>query len=172
MQLQLTGGAGRQNGFGLRSGSGCGSRCGRGGGFLRRRDLALDANYDHERDQADEHDDHLHFLRQRACQLMALLQRFNPYLAGAVLDGTAGRFAEIDIQLFADSAKDVEIFLLNENLQVKRLSFLDVLKEQTDGQAENEDERFDGDFALMTGEVARLLDDLLGALGGEQPRAE
>ncbi len=63
-------------------------------------------------------------------------------------------------------------FLLNENLQVKRLSFLDVLKEQTDGQAENEDERFDGDFALMTGEVARLLDDLLGALGGEQPRAE
>jgi recombination associated protein RdgC len=63
-------------------------------------------------------------------------------------------------------------FLLNENLQVKRLSFLDVLKEQTDGQAENEDERFDGDFALMTGEVTRLLDDLLGALGGEQPRAE
>ena len=63
-------------------------------------------------------------------------------------------------------------FLLNENLQLKRLTFLDVLKEQADGQAENEDERFDGDFALMTGEVAHLLDDLLGALGGEQVRAE
>ena len=58
-------------------------------------------------------------------------------------------------------------FLLNENLQIKRLSFLDILKEQADGQAENEEERFDIDFTLMTGEVARLLDDLLEALGGE-----
>lgn len=63
-------------------------------------------------------------------------------------------------------------FLLNENLQIKRLTFLDILKEQADGQAENEDERFDLDYTLMTGEVARLLDDLLGALGGEQQRAE
>ena len=44
---------------------------------------------------------------------MIRLQRFNPYLTGSVLDGTAGRHAEIDIQLFTDSAKDVEIFLLN-----------------------------------------------------------
>ena len=58
-------------------------------------------------------------------------------------------------------------FLLNENLQIKRLSFLDLLKEQADGQAENEDERFDIDFTLMTGEVAQLLNDLLEALGGE-----
>jgi len=58
-------------------------------------------------------------------------------------------------------------FVLNENLQIKRLTFLDILKEQADGQAENEDERFDLDFTLMTGEVARLLDDLLEALGGE-----
>jgi recombination associated protein RdgC len=58
-------------------------------------------------------------------------------------------------------------FLLNENLQIKRLGFLDILKEQSDEQAENEDERFDIDFTLMTGEVARLLDDLLEALGGE-----
>ena len=58
-------------------------------------------------------------------------------------------------------------FLLDEKLQLKRLSFLDILKEQADGQAENEEERFDIDFTLMTGEVARLLDDLLEALGGE-----
>ena len=58
-------------------------------------------------------------------------------------------------------------FVLNEKLQLKRLSFLDILKEQADGQAENADERFDIDFTLMTGEVARLLDDLLEALGGE-----
>jgi recombination associated protein RdgC len=62
-------------------------------------------------------------------------------------------------------------FLLNENLQIKRLSFLDILKEAADGQAENQDERFDLDFTLMTGEVARLLDDLLEALGGELANA-
>jgi hypothetical protein len=33
-----------------------------------------------------------------------------------VLDGTAGRYADIDIQLFPDSAKDVEIFLLNRRI--------------------------------------------------------
>ena len=47
------------------------------------------------------------------------------------------------------------------------MSFLDLLKEQADSQAENEDERFDIDFTLMTGEVAQLLNDLLEALGGE-----
>ena len=61
-------------------------------------------------------------------------------------------------------------FLLNENLEIKRLAFLDILKEEADGQAENEDERFDIDFTLMTGEVARLLDDLIAALGGEQEK--
>jgi recombination associated protein RdgC len=59
-------------------------------------------------------------------------------------------------------------FVLDDKLQLKRLAFLDILKESTDGQAENEEERFDLDFALMTGELARLLDDLLAALGGEQ----
>ncbi|MEI7430752.1 MAG: recombination-associated protein RdgC [Betaproteobacteria bacterium] len=58
-------------------------------------------------------------------------------------------------------------FQLNEKLQIKRLSFLDILKEQADGQSENADERFDIDFTLMTGEVAHLLKDLLEALGGE-----
>ena len=57
-----------------------------------------------------------HLLRA-AARLMATLQHFNPYLTGAVLDGTAGRYTEIDIQLFPDSAKDVEIFLLNERME-------------------------------------------------------
>lgn len=61
-------------------------------------------------------------------------------------------------------------FVLDEKLQVKRLAFLDILKEETDGQADNEDERFDLDFALMTGELARMLADLVAALGGEPER--
>ncbi|MFZ4537344.1 hypothetical protein [Propionivibrio sp.] len=56
------------------------------------------------------------YLRQKAAEIMTIMQRFNPYLTGPVLDGTAGRYAEIDIQLFTDSAKDVEIFLLNQRI--------------------------------------------------------
>lgn len=55
-------------------------------------------------------------LRQKAVEIMAIMQQFKPYLTGSVLDGSAGRYAEIDIQLFADSAKDVEIFLLNQRI--------------------------------------------------------
>ena len=55
-------------------------------------------------------------LRRKAVEMMAITQQFNPYLTGSVLDGSAGRYAEIDIQLFADSAKDVEIFLLNQQI--------------------------------------------------------
>ena len=62
-------------------------------------------------------------------------------------------------------------FILNDLLQIKRLAFLDILKEQAEGQGENEDERFDIDFTLMSGEVAQLLDDLLAALGGEATAA-
>ena len=55
-------------------------------------------------------------LRRKAAEIMAIMQQFTPYLSGSVLDGTAGRYAEIDIQLFVDSAKDVEIFLLNRQI--------------------------------------------------------
>ena len=58
-------------------------------------------------------------------------------------------------------------FLLDDKLQLKRLDFLDILKEEAEKQAENEEERFDIDFTLMTGELAHLFDDLLNALGGE-----
>lgn len=55
-------------------------------------------------------------LRSEALRVMQLLERFNPHLAGAVLDGTAGRYADTEIHLFADSLKDVELFLLNKNI--------------------------------------------------------
>ena len=66
--------------------------------------------------QEDEQIGRIDYLRQKAVEIMAIMQRFNPYLSGSVLDGTAGRYAEIDIQLFTDSAKDVEIFLLNSKI--------------------------------------------------------
>lgn len=66
----------------------------------------------HQEDQPE----NLRQLRMDALTVMRLLERFNPHLTGPVLDGTAGRYAEIDIQLFADSLKDVEIFLLNNQI--------------------------------------------------------
>ncbi len=58
-------------------------------------------------------------------------------------------------------------FLFNEKMQIKRVAFLDILKEAAEGEADNADEGFDLDFTLMAGEVARLLADLVAALGGE-----
>ena len=67
--------------------------------------------------QDEEQQQRIDRLRRLAHRIMLLVQGFNPYLTGAVLDGTAGRHAEIDIQLFTDSAKDVEIFLLNQRIE-------------------------------------------------------
>jgi hypothetical protein len=53
-------------------------------------------------------------LRKLALQIMQELAQFSPYLTGAVLNGTAGEHSDIHLQLFTESAKDVEIFLLNK----------------------------------------------------------
>lgn len=66
--------------------------------------------------QQQEQQERLRELRQKALQAMALLPDFHPYLSGSVLDGTAGRFAEVDILLYPDSAKEVEIFLLGRQI--------------------------------------------------------
>lgn len=66
--------------------------------------------------QDEEHAALLHSLRETALELMELLADFRPYLTGSVLDGSAGEHSNIDILLFADSAKEVEIFLLNHDI--------------------------------------------------------
>jgi len=60
--------------------------------------------------------ENLHDLRKNALFTMQLLESFNPYLTGAVLDGTAGLGSETHIHLFADSLKEVEMFLLNQQI--------------------------------------------------------
>lgn len=66
--------------------------------------------------QPAEHPERIAELRRIALDAMRELQSFNPYLTGAVLTGLAGRYAEIDLQLFPESAKDVEIFLIDRDL--------------------------------------------------------
>ena len=55
-------------------------------------------------------------LRKLALNVMEELAQFSPYLTGAVLNGTAGEHSDIHLQLFTDSPKDVQIFLLNKNV--------------------------------------------------------
>lgn len=58
-------------------------------------------------------------------------------------------------------------FVLTEGLTLKRVAPLDVIKESEGSTAENDDERFDSDFALMTGELHHMITDLVAALGGK-----
>src|SRR5579872_3451099 len=66
--------------------------------------------------QADEQRERLRHLRQCARDMMELLARFDPHLCGAVLSGSAGKYADIELLLFTDSMKDVEMFLLDRHI--------------------------------------------------------
>lgn len=55
-------------------------------------------------------------------------------------------------------------FTLTESLAIKGIKPLEVMQESREG---NDDERFDSDMALMTGEFNKMLTDLVEALGGE-----
>ena len=65
---------------------------------------------------ADSQPAELASLRRTALRLMQRLQAFDPHLVGAVLNGTATSHSCIRLNLYTDSAKDVEIFLLNEGV--------------------------------------------------------
>ena len=64
--------------------------------------------------------------------------------------------------------KDRISFVLTDQMQVKRVTFLDILKQESDAAVADENEQFDIDFALMAGELSLFLADLTAALGGEK----
>jgi len=78
---------------------------------------------------------------------------------------TAGK----EVTRLAMTWSDKVSFVLHDNLQVKRVVALDILKDQADGS--DQEDMFDTDFAIMTGELQKLLADLIGALGGESASA-
>jgi recombination associated protein RdgC len=64
-------------------------------------------------------------------------------------------------------------FVLTDKLQIKRVEFLGVDKEKSEDGAEiSPEEQFDMDFALMSGELARMLAELTEVLGGEGKRQQ
>jgi hypothetical protein len=66
--------------------------------------------------QDEEQTERLREMRRAAVEVMRLLLAFRPYLTGGALDGTAGRYSEVEIELYPESTKEVEIFFLNENI--------------------------------------------------------
>ena len=56
-------------------------------------------------------------------------------------------------------------FVLTESLAIKNIKPLDVIKE-SESSTRNDEERFDGDMMLMTGELSKLMTDVVEALGG------
>jgi recombination associated protein RdgC len=64
-------------------------------------------------------------------------------------------------------------FVLTEKMEIKRLDFLDVVKEKVEESgAEDARALFDAGFALMSGELRELLPAVIDALGGEIKVAE
>lgn len=72
--------------------------------------------------QAESQPLHLARLRRNALLLMQLLADFRPQAYGALVNGTASEHSEIHLLLVADSAKDVEIFLLNQGIDFEARS--------------------------------------------------
>jgi hypothetical protein len=66
--------------------------------------------------QADEQEARIRILREHALQVMLALESYRPYLYGGVLNGTAGRYSAIELQLFTDDSKGVELYLLNRQI--------------------------------------------------------
>lgn len=70
--------------------------------------------------QGQEQQDRLNLLRTIAIEYMELLSDFDPHLTGSVLNGTAGRHSDINLQLFTDNEKELEFYLMNRKIACRR----------------------------------------------------
>ena len=103
--------------------------------------------------QGEEHEERVAALRQTALELLDLLGDFHPYLTGSVLEGTAGEHSNIDILLFADSAKEVEIFLLNRGVDVEHV---DPRNERVEAVLVIETDTADANLVVMPPHLERV----------------
>lgn len=103
--------------------------------------------------QGEEHEELVAALRHTALELLDLLAGFNPYLTGSVLDGTAGEHSAIDILLFADSAKEVEIFLLNRGIDV---AHVEPRNERVEAVLRMETDTADADLVILAPAMERV----------------
>ncbi|HEX9687278.1 MAG TPA: hypothetical protein VGA25_15655 [Burkholderiales bacterium] len=80
----------------------------------------------------EEHLNRLRALRETAARAMRVLARFNPHLTGSVLNGNAGKYADVNLQLFTDNEKAVEHYLIDQGIPYRtaqsRLYFADGMR--------------------------------------------
>jgi hypothetical protein len=69
--------------------------------------------------QQEEHPRQLRWLRGIAVEAMRLLAEFDPHLTGSVLSGTAGPESDVNIQVFADDCKEIELLLINRGIRYR-----------------------------------------------------
>lgn len=69
----------------------------------------------------DDHRRLLSSLRREALNVMHQLEPLSPYLVGSVLNGNAGRYSDINLHIYSDNAKEVELYLLNRQIAYKHL---------------------------------------------------
>ncbi|WP_051534531.1 nucleotidyltransferase domain-containing protein [Deefgea rivuli] len=55
-------------------------------------------------------------LRQKSLALLDFFQAFQPYLMGSVLKGSANKHSDINLLVYSDDPKAIEIFLLNQQI--------------------------------------------------------
>lgn len=67
--------------------------------------------------QADHQPQRLASLRQKTLALMQLLSDFRPMTSGAIVNGTASDHTDIHIQCYADNAKALGFFLLDQSIE-------------------------------------------------------
>ncbi|OMG53106.1 hypothetical protein BJN45_12805 [Azonexus hydrophilus] len=103
--------------------------------------------------QDEGHAELLAALRHSALELLELLVDFNPWLTGSVLDGTAGEHSHIDILLFADSAKEVEIFLLNRGVDVNHV---DPRSDKVEAVLQIETDTVDANLVILSPQLERV----------------
>ena len=103
--------------------------------------------------QDEDHAEVLGAMRRTALGLLDLLADFRPWLTGSVLDGTAGQHSRIDILLFADSAKEVEIFLLNRGLSFEHA---EVRNERVEAVLVLETDTADANLIIMPPALERV----------------
>jgi hypothetical protein len=65
------------------------------------------------------HEQRVRDLRCHALGIMRLLDAFNPHLTGSVLSGSAGKYADINLHLYTDSSKAVELFLIDNDVSYR-----------------------------------------------------
>ena len=102
-------------------------------------------------------------LRETAVRMMLRLEPFSPWLVGAVLNGTANEFSEIELELIGIEPKNFEIYLLNAGIEFE---LCNTHKDKDKGASSTREHRvskyrveFDGTpvtIALYDHHIARL----------------